>query len=118
MLFQKEFQYKQLGKFNKIISETCNKNGIQYIEMPSYPGQDTGYVPAKKKTMVFLPSTGGSHDPAENARKEDIKFVAKLFTKIAQELLVENFKDKQAVKVKQGVPQRESSSSPKKQIER
>ena len=62
--------------------------------MPSYPGQDTGYVPAKEKTMIFIPSTGGSHDPAENAKPKDIETATKVFTNFSENLLLENIRDR------------------------
>ena len=65
--------------------------------MPSYPGQDTGYVPAKEKTMVFIPSTGGSHNPEEHTKKKFIKPATTLFTQLSRELLEERFRDAQKV---------------------
>lgn len=65
--------------------------------MPSYPGQDTGYVPAREKTMIFIPSTGGSHNPDENTKKKFIQLATTLFTQLSKELLVERFRDAQKV---------------------
>ena len=42
--------------------------------MASYPGQDTGYIPARKKTMIFIPSTEGSHNPKESTTREAYDF--------------------------------------------
>lgn len=78
---------------NSAILDTCNQRQISYIEMPSYAGQDTGYVPAKEKTMIFIPSTGGSHNPKESTKKEFIKTATIIFTGVAQKLLLERWKD-------------------------
>lgn len=61
--------------------------------MPSYAGQDTGYVPAKQKTMIFIPSKGGSHNPKESTKRKFIETATKVLTGTAQELLKEKFKD-------------------------
>ncbi len=82
---------------NQKLNQICNQKGIQSIEMPSYPGQDTGYVPATEKTMVFIPSTGGSHNPDEHTKKKFIKPATTLFTQLSKELLIERFKDTQRV---------------------
>lgn len=85
---------------NTEIANVCSKEGINSIEMPSYPGQDTGYIPAKEKTMIFIPSTGGSHNPEESTKKKFIKTATRVFTSLSKELLAERFKDKQAIRVK------------------
>ncbi len=82
---------------NQKLNQICNHKGIQSIEMPSYPGQDTGYIPAKEKTMIFIPSTGGSHNPKEHTKKKFIQPATTLFTQLSRELLVERFKDAQKV---------------------
>lgn len=84
---------------NSNIASVCNKNNIQYLEMPSWAGQDTGYVPAKEKTMIFVPSKGGSHNPKETTKKEYIELASKIFTEVSQELLQERFKDRHVVEV-------------------
>lgn len=82
---------------NSSISEVCDQNNIPHIDMPSYPGQDTGYVPAGAKTMIFIPSTGGSHNPEENTKKEFIETATRVFTDLSHTLLLEKFKDNQKV---------------------
>lgn len=72
----------------------CDKKQISHIDMPSYAGQDTGYIPAKEKTMIFIPSTGGSHNPNEATKKRFIEAASTVFTEFSQELLVEKFKDR------------------------
>lgn len=85
---------------NTEIANVCSKEDINFIEMPSYAGQDTGYIPAKEKTMIFIPSTGGSHNPKESTKKKFIETATKVFTNLSKELLAEKFKDKQAIRVK------------------
>ena len=84
-------------ELNQKLTTICNQKGIQSIEMPSYPGQDTGYVPAKEKTMVLIPSTGGSHNPEEHTKKKFIQPATTLFTQLSKELLEERFRDAQKV---------------------
>ena len=85
---------------NTEIANVCSKEGINFIEMPSYAGQDTGYIPAKEKTMIFIPSTGGSHNPKESTKKKFIETATRVFTSASKELLAERFKDRQAIRVK------------------
>ena len=82
---------------NSCIADVCDQNNIPHIDMPSYAGQDTGYIPANAKTMIFIPSTGGSHNPEENTKKEFIETATKVFTDLSHTLLLEKFKDKQKV---------------------
>lgn len=88
------------SNINNNIANVCVRQNIQYIEMPSYAGQDTGYIPAKEKTMIFIPSTGGSHNPKESTKKKFIEPATQVFTQLAQELLLEKFKDAQDFRVK------------------
>ncbi len=84
---------------NNKIANVCDRQNIQYLEMPSYPGQDTGYIPAKEKAMIFIPSTGGSHKPKESTKRKFIEPATQVFTQLVQELLLEKFKDKQVVDI-------------------
>lgn len=86
-------------RLNEKLAQICSKNNIQFLPMNSGAGQDTSYVPAEDKTMIFIPSTGGSHNPNESIEPEDIEVATKVFTGIAQELLQEKFKDRQVVNV-------------------
>lgn len=79
---------------NTGLAEACDKKQISHIDMPSYAGQDTGYIPAKEKTMIFIPSTGGSHNPNESTKKRFIQTASLVFTEFSQELLLEKFKDR------------------------
>lgn len=105
---------------NTEIANVCNKEHINFIEMPSYAGQDTGYIPAKEKTMIFIPSTGGSHNPKESTKKKFIETATRVFTNLSKELLVEKFKDKQTFRVKVrpvSVPSKVKVSNLKKEKE-
>ena len=88
-----------MGYISQKLAQICDQKGIQSFEMPSFPGQDTGYIPAKEKTMIFIPSTGGSHNPEEHTKKKFIKPATILFTELAKELLLEKFRDSQKVDV-------------------
>lgn len=79
---------------NSGIANTCEIHNIKHIFMPSYPGQDTGYIPAKEKTMIFIPSTGGSHNPAENTTSRYIQSATKVFTKFSEILMLESIRDR------------------------
>ena len=79
--------------------------------MPSYPGQDTGYIPAKQKTMIFIPSTGGSHNPEEHTKKKFIQPATTLFTQLSKELLEERFRDTQKVSITPNTSSESSYSS-------
>lgn len=87
------------SELNTDIAKICNKRNINYLEMPSYAGQDTGYVPARQKTMLFIPSTGGSHNPDEDTKKKFIKPATNVLTDLSQLLLQEKFKDRQTVQL-------------------
>ena len=86
-------------ELNQKLAQICAQKGIQSIEMPSYPGQDTGYIPAKEKTMIFIPSTGGSHNPEEHTKKKFIQPATTLFTQLSKEILIEKFRDSQRVSI-------------------
>ena len=79
---------------NSGLAQVCENSNIKYSVMPSYAGQDTGYVPAKQKTMIFIPSTGGSHNPDEKTKKRFIEAASKVFTDFSKKLLVERLKDR------------------------
>ncbi len=82
------------SSLNAGLAEACDKKQISHMDMPSYAGQDTGYIPAKEKTMIFIPSTGGSHNPNESTKKRFIEAATAVFTEFSRELLVEKFKDR------------------------
>ncbi len=86
-------------KLNSKIEGICEELNINYYKMPSYPGQDTGYIPARKKTMIFIPSTEGSHNPNESTTKESIENATQVFTCLAEDLLIERKIDKFKVDV-------------------
>lgn len=74
-------------ELNGIIEEVCSKSKIKSLRMPSYAGQDTGYVPTKNKTMIFIPSTGGSHNPEEKTTERAISSATEVFIKTCENLL-------------------------------
>lgn len=91
------------SELNTKLTTICDENDIYHVEMASYPGQDTGYIPAKQKTMIFIPSTGGSHNPKEHTKKKFIRTATKVFTIFSKQLLAEKFRDSQIVDVKQTI---------------
>lgn len=46
--------------------------GLRTTMMKSSAGHDIAYFPARRKGMLFIPSTGGSHNPKETTTPEDI----------------------------------------------
>ncbi len=86
-------------ELNSTIEKVCIEKNIKSIQMPSYAGQDTGYVPAKKKTMIFIPSKGGSHNPKERTKKEFIELASQVITGTCETILLEKFKDRNAVNI-------------------
>lgn len=51
------------------ISQTL---GFRTTMMKSGAGHDVAYFPARKKGLIFIPSTGGSHNPQEHTTQQDI----------------------------------------------
>ncbi len=80
-------------KLNEEIASSCKKKGIQYHLMPSYAGHDTGYVPAKRKTLLFCPSTGGSHNCKESTKRKFIELACDVLTDVVENLLLEKWKN-------------------------
>lgn len=97
-------------EMNEKIAKICDKEGVGYLDMPSYAGQDTGYIPAKQKTMIFIPSTGGSHNKEEKTEKRHIEASIMVLTQITQELIKEKFKDNYKCEAQQKVGKYEESS--------
>jgi len=100
-------------KLNNNIADICNENEIKYIEMPSWAGQDTGYVPAKEKTMIFTLSKGGSHNPFESTKKKWLKLASKVLEDVSKELLQERFKDTYKVNANNNIVKNEDISTTK-----
>lgn len=86
-------------KLNSKIADICEKLNINYHIMASYPGQDTGYIPARKKTMIFIPSTEGSHNPKESTTKEAIEEATQIFINLTEDLLKQKEIDKYKVNI-------------------
>lgn len=87
-------------ELNTRIAQICEQKGIEYTEMISAAGQDTGYIPAKQKTMIFIRSRGGSHNKNEQTDKEAIEISSQVLLEMAGELLKEKFKDQYKCEVK------------------
>ena len=81
-------------KLNSKIEDICDKLNINYHIMASYPGQDTGYIPARKKTMIFIPSTEGSHNPKESTTRESIEDAVQIFINLTEDLLKQKEMDR------------------------
>ena len=84
-------------KLNSKIADICEKLNINYHIMASYPGQDTGYIPARKKTMIFIPSTEGSHNPKESTTRASIEDATQIFINLTEDLLKQKEMDKYKV---------------------
>lgn len=82
-------------KLNESAKAVCKANHIQCIEMPSWAGQDTGYIPVAvengigEKTMLFIASDGGSHNKDEITWEEDILNAIDVLTLMTYEELKE-----------------------------
>lgn len=85
---------KTSSSLNSIIANICERLNIKYLFMPSYPGQDSGPVPAIDKAMIFMPSTGGSHNPKENTKPRNIETATRVLTNLSENLLLENIRDR------------------------
>lgn len=81
-------------KLNSKIADICEELNINYHIMASYPGQDTGYIPARKKTMIFIPSTEGSHNPKESTTREAIEESINIFINLTEDLLKQKEMDR------------------------
>ena len=84
---------------------------MKCIEMPSWAGQDTGYIPVAvedgigQKTMLFIASDGGSHNENEITWEEDILNAIDVLTLMTYEELKEPEKGeifRKSVKVDSG----------------
>ena len=81
------------SSLNSQLEKNADHLNIPYIMMPSYPGQDTGFVPADSIAMLFCPSTGGSHNPNESTHKKCIQYSAILLADTCKQLLKQPFKE-------------------------
>ena len=52
--------------------EISTNLGLKTIKMPSWAGHDLAYIPAKEAVLIFIPSTGGSHNPLESTTEENM----------------------------------------------
>lgn len=84
------------SSLNNLLTQSADKLNISTIKMPSPAGQDTGYVPTtskNKKTMIFAPSTGGSHNPEESTTRECVEATASILESTTKSLLKQRFQD-------------------------
>ena len=88
----------------------ASKNPDNLFKMPSYAGQDSGYIPAKEKTMIFIPSKGGSHNPKESTKKRYIEEAVCLMYDGVRELFKENELMKRIKHIETSTPNQEIHS--------
>ena len=81
------------SSLNSQLEENADRLNIPYILMPSYAGQDTGFIPADAKTMIFCPSTGGSHNPEESTTRKCIEYSALVLEDTCKQLLRQPFRN-------------------------
>lgn len=60
-------------KMSTQIQNVCEKKGVKSTVMPSWAGHDVAHMSTLEKMLLFIKSTGGSHNPQENTTKEDIE---------------------------------------------
>lgn len=70
-------------RINKKIQEICEENDIKSVVMPSWAGHDTAHL--KNSALLFIPSTGGSHNKDENTTKQDIETGISVYSKYLEE---------------------------------
>lgn len=74
-------------RINKKIQEICEENDIKSVVMPSWAGHDTAHL--KNSALLFIPSTGGSHNKDENTTKQDIETGISVYSKYLEERVLE-----------------------------
>lgn len=74
-------------KINKQLEDICIDKEIDYTIIPAWAGHDTAHL--NNSTLVFIPSTGGSHNKEENAVKENIETAIELYSEYLKERLQE-----------------------------
>lgn len=55
------------------VHEVCKENNITSTTMKSWAGHDIAHLSLLEKILIFIKSTGGSHNPNENTTREDIE---------------------------------------------
>lgn len=55
------------------VKKVCKNRGISSVVMPSWAGHDVAHLGLLDKILLFIKSTGGSHNPNENTEKEHIE---------------------------------------------
>lgn len=82
--FSKENPVVLDEELQKLTIEACQKLGVESHSMSSWAGHDTAYLARSgikvgervipvAGSLLFIPSTGGSHNPEENAEEKDLK---------------------------------------------
>ena len=64
---------KTSTKMANQVEEVCNERGVKSVIMPSWAGHDVAHISIPEKMLLFIKSTGGSHNPLENTTKQDIE---------------------------------------------
>lgn len=64
---------KTSNKLMQQVQEVCSKRDMKSTIMPSWAGHDVAHLGVLEKILLFIKSTGGSHNPQENTTKEDIE---------------------------------------------
>jgi len=62
--------------------------GLKTVEMPSWAGHDMAHLPAKNRSLIFIPSTNGSHNPDELTTVQDVLNGINLLSKATLELVM------------------------------
>lgn len=98
----KAIPVKTSTKMIKQVQAVCEERKIKNTIMPSWAGHDIAHLSIMKKILLFIKSTGGSHNPNENTTKydmekgiqvlegsveEDIMQVHEIFEKVKKEIL-------------------------------
>lgn len=55
------------------VEKVCGKNNLRSKIIPSWAGHDIAHIGIIEKLLLFIKSTGGSHNPNENTQKEYIE---------------------------------------------
>jgi|GEM_PF-3099910 len=68
-----------------VISEAL---GLKTVKMPSWAGHDMAHLPAGNRSLIFIPSTSGSHNPGELTMPQDVINGINLLSKAMEELVI------------------------------
>jgi len=62
--------------------------GLRTVNMPSWAGHDMAHLPVKNRSLIFIPSTSGSHNPGERTTPQDVINGINVLLKATLELVV------------------------------